>query len=243
MNIIFPQTLSIRYPYQKDIVHNTMIKRSAGRREYRGTYWSTPLWEITIPLHGITVEDMMTLTGFIARVKGALHSFYFRDAAPEIEGQQAVQGIYNPDIAIYDEAANIGNGVTTQFQLFRNWGWLHTEYPWFPPFPPTGYGVGGQQYDSAGSQVEGYGVPIWETPNIYFDGVLLHSESQEGSEYTIDQRGLVTFDPAPPANTVITVDFWFWYICRFKEDYARLKKSHPSYWDVEELTLVTLDQS
>lgn len=239
MNIIFPTEPKVQYPYSKTPIFSTMIKRSAGRREYRATYWpSSPLWEFSIPLNGISREDMMIIGGFLTKVRGALHSFFFRDAAPAIEGEQSVQGIYNTDYSIYDELANVGNGVQTQFQLFRNWNWWYLEYPKFPPFGPTGYGVGGLQGDSStGEDVElGFGVPIWETPYIYLDGVL------QDSGYAISQAGVVTFDAAPGLNVVITADFGFYYRCRFKEDYSKLSRIAPEVWKSDELVLVTVDE-
>ena len=245
MNIIFPSEPKVQYPYEKTPIFNTMVKRAASRREYRATYWSDhPTWEFTVPLNGITRDEMFTMAGFLAKVRGALHDFYFRDAAPTVTGEQSVQGIYNTDYSIWDELANIGNGVKTQFQLFRNWDWWYLEYPKFPPFSPTGYGMGGLQGDSSGGGTieQGYGVPIWDVPHIYIDGVLQENDSNSTCQYTISQTGLVTFTPAPALNSVLTTDYIFYYKCRLKEDYGKFKRVAPDAWALDEpLVLITVE--
>jgi hypothetical protein len=231
MNIIFPTTPRLRFNYEKNLVFNTMVKRSAGRQEYRATYWpSSPLWEITFPFKGLRHSDMMVLGGFLAVVRGALHSFYFRDVAPEISGLPLVQGIYNPALPVYDPQAFLGDGVTKDFQLFRNWNYWYLEYPAFPPFPPTGYGAGGQDYGG-----QGLGVPLWETPYIYLDGIL----QTEG--YSISQMGLVSFDAAPGYDALLTAEYGFYYKCRLKEDYGKFSNYQALRWSLEGLTLVTED--
>jgi hypothetical protein len=214
VNVIFPDSPAISFDYVKRPTFNTMIKRAAGRQEYRATYWpSSPLWEIQFPYKSLSAEDVMILGGFMALVRGALHDFYFKDRLHRVVGQEL----------------GTGDGAQTDFQLSRVWNWWYTEYPQFPPFA-AGYGEGGQDYGG-----EGAGVPIWETPYLYLDGVEVNAG------YAISQSGLVTFETPPAAGVAVTADFDFFYKCRFKEDYAALSLFAPKAWNIDAICLVTVE--
>jgi hypothetical protein len=214
MNVIFPDSPATSFDYVKRPTFNTMIKRAAGRQEYRATYWpSSPLWEIQFPYKALTSEEMMVLAGFLALVRGALHDFYFRDRKHRVAGLDL----------------GAGDGAETEFQLSRVWNWWYTEYPQFPPFA-AGYGEGGQDYGG-----EGAGVPVWETPYLYLDGLQVN----EG--YTISQSGLVTFTDPPGLGVAVSAGFDFYYKCRFKEDYADFSLFAPNYWNSRDLVLLTVD--
>jgi hypothetical protein len=180
--------------------------------EYRGSYYSAPIWEFEFPFTLMDNDDILIIGGFLNLLKGAFDTFYFRDPLNNVE----------------DFALGTGDGSTTQFQLYRNWNYWFTEYPYFPPFT-TGYGEGGSDYSGSG-----YGVPIWETPYIYLDGVLQYSD------YSISQRGLVTFTTAPADGVVITADFYFYYRCRFKEDYIGLENFNYNLWRTDSIVLVSV---
>ena len=202
MDIIFPPDLAVSFNYIKRSLWNTLTKRAATRKEYRASYWDGPLWEIEIKYDGLADEDMARLVGFQNLVQGALHNFYFQDRT-------------NPVVGL---ALGTGDGVTTQFQLYRDWNGWYREFPQFPPLA-AGYGEGGENYTA-----KGYGVPIWPTPYLYLDGV----EVDEG--YTIGATGLIAFATALVPGVVLTANFEFFYRVRFKEDPLGLEKYLPRYW-------------
>ena len=190
MNVIFPDYIQGASSYHKRPGFSTLIKTAATRKEYRGTYWpASPQWEIEFPYQYLSEADMAALAGFIALVRGSLSDFYFRDLKNEVVGQ-----VLTP----VDEEG-------CQYQLSRVWNYWYTEYPQFPPFV-TGYGEGGQDY-----QGQGFGVPIWETPYLFLDGI------EVDTGYDISPSGLVTFVTSQTGKAV-TANFGFYDKCRFKED-------------------------
>lgn len=194
----------------KRSIWSTVVKRSASGREQRAGYYSTPLWEFEIPFYALKDADLEVIAGFVNLLKGAWDTFYFKDPFQRVEGQ----------------AVGTGTGAAATFQLSRVWNYWYTENPYFPPFP-EGYGEDGSDYSGSG-----YGVPLWEPPLLYFNGVL------QTSGYAISQAGLLTY--LAPVGAAVTIDWDFYYLCRLKEDLQDYEYFMFRRWKVDKLVLTTV---
>ena len=93
------------------------------------------------------------------------------------------------DYAVTGQPIGLGDGQTTTFQLVRASG--------------------------------GYTEPVF-APNtvtaLYINTVALNPSTYAVASYGSANPGLVTFTTAPPAGAAITVDFSFYFPCRFEDD-------------------------
>jgi uncharacterized protein (TIGR02217 family) len=209
MNVIFPVSPNMSYSIVKRPNWSTLIKKSSSGKEQRASYYSTPIWEFEFPYGSIIGSDIDVLIGFVNLLRGAWDTFYFKDPLNRVIGQ----------------VIGTGTGSSATFQLSRIWNYWYTEYPSFPTH--LGYGDAGEDYSGTG-----YGVPTWETPFLYFDGVL------QTTGYTISQTGLVTY--TAPNGVAVTIDWDFYYICRFKEDIQNFEYWVFNVWKIDSLVLTTV---
>lgn len=105
-NEVFP---SIRYARDvtKKPEFTTLIQRAASKRELRASLTAYPLYTIDLSFPVLTQADVETLCGFFMARRGAFDSFLFSDPA---------------DNSVAAKQFAVGDGVTTQFQLTRNFG-------------------------------------------------------------------------------------------------------------------------
>ena len=85
----------------------------------------------------------------------------------------------------------------------------------------------------------GYAEPI-AAPNlitaVYFDGI-----TQNPSGYNIDPgTGLLTFTTPPGTGLVITVDFSYWFRCRFVDDSYGFENFMYRLWQLKKLTFISV---
>ena len=101
-----------------------------------------------------------------------------------------------------------GDGTTTEFPVYVPWG--------FGPFSPSFYyPVGG----------------ISSIDAVYFDGVALPVDN-----YSLDDtRTQLTFLSAPPAGTIISADFHFYFRCRFLDDHLDFVQWAQNLWECAEV--------
>lgn len=104
----------------------------------------------------------------------------------------------------------VGNGNASQisFPLYYSWG--------NGPFSPNmNIPVGGVQSIDA----------------VYFSGVL-----QSPTLYYLDSTNtILLFHSAPPNGSVITVDFHFYFRCRFLDDHMDYSQWARNLWEVKEV--------
>jgi hypothetical protein len=101
-----------------------------------------------------------------------------------------------------------GNGVQTVFQTYVPWG----SGPFTPPF----------YFPCGGINLIG---------DVYFNGV-----AQSASLYTIDETNTQLVFTTPPGNgVVITMDFSFYYRCRFVDDDLSTSEWAQNLWDTKEV--------
>lgn len=85
----------------------------------------------------------------------------------------------------------------------------------------------------------GFAEPIL-APNvvnaIYFDGIV-----QNPSSYSIvPDSGLVTFAAPPATGLVLTVDFSYWFRCRFVDDSYDFENFMHRLWQLKKLTFISV---
>lgn len=106
------------------------------------------------------------------------------------------------------QAVGTGDGATTTFPLYYTWG--------NGPFTPSlTIPVGGIQTINA----------------VYFNGTV-----QSAAGYSLDStKTKVVFTVAPTTGVVITIDFQFFFRCRFLDDTLDLLQFSINRWDVKEV--------
>jgi uncharacterized protein (TIGR02217 family) len=107
--LIFPSD-KFAFETTKTMKNDITVHRSGSGRRKSMTCRAYPVYEISLSLVGVTQEEMETLAGFFAAVKGA--PFLLRDFE---------------DYAQYGVTLGAGDGVRTAFQLVRSWGGLFYE--------------------------------------------------------------------------------------------------------------------
>jgi uncharacterized protein (TIGR02217 family) len=89
---------------------STQIQRSASGRELRASYYSVPLWKISLSyevLRSDALDELQTMVGFFNARKGSFDSFLYQD--PE-------------DNTVVNQAFGIAAVGQTQYQLVRAYG-------------------------------------------------------------------------------------------------------------------------
>lgn len=112
------------------------------------------------------------------------------------------------------QAIATGNGTTTAFTIVRSWG---------------SAGVGSTFTEPVG------GVQPTPAAKVYLNGVL------QSSGYTITNN-VLTFTVAPGNGVAITMDFSFYYLCRFLEDVQDFEQFYYHLWQLKTLKFRSVKQ-
>ena len=107
---VFPFMPGLKWGSVKTPMWSTKIQRAASGRELRASYYSAPLYKISLSyevLRSSALAELQTMVGFFNVRRGSFDSFRYFD--PE-------------DNAVIGQAFGTGNGVRTQFQLVRSYG-------------------------------------------------------------------------------------------------------------------------
>lgn len=116
----------------------------------------------------------------------------------------------------------VGDGVTTDYVITRTFG---------QSFSPGVYPYG------SGAEPVGM-VDLSHTVNVYLAGVL-----QSGTSYdivtTTPGNQILHFHSAPPNTDIITMDFQFYYYCRFAENILSFERFTQYHWQIMKVTIQT----
>lgn len=196
MDAIFPSYISIWYKASKRPLWNPQIRKSVSGVRRSLLFYSSPIWEISLPIGHLYPADMEILAGFFNRLSGPHETFYF----------------FDPMNVQTEVVIGTGDGSETEFQLYRAWGYddLYTEYPQYPEtyVDSSGYGVDGY----ITPDITGFGVPVPPLPEVYIDGVL------QTDGYSLTSAGKLVFDTAPGIGEEVTATFYFCYKVAFAEN-------------------------
>src|SRR5215813_440365 len=117
------------------------------------------------------------------------------------------------DCQVLRQPIGVGNASTTAFQLQRSMG--------------TALPGGGFLEPIIAPDVVGA---------IYCNGI-----TQDPSTYSVDPNtGLVTFRLAPAVGLIITVDFTYYFRCRFVDDKYDFENFMHRLWQLKKLTLISV---
>lgn len=191
MDAMFPPNISIWYKATKVPKWNPFVKKSVSGKRRSLLFYSSPIWEFSLPIGHMYPWEMELVAGFFNLLSGPHDTFYFLD--PMNKQENLVIGT--------------GDGVETEFQLFRPWGYeeLYVEYPVYPA-SYLGYGLDG----FITPDVKGFGIPVSPMPELYVDGVE--------TAYTLAANGIITFAAAPAVGQEVTATFYFCYQVAFTDD-------------------------
>ena len=114
-NNIFPQLIGESYPILKEPVFNTIVQESVNGNEIRLAQFTFPRKRWTIPYNYLSdwngqtaaQQDIATLMGFQIQHYGKWDSFLYFDST---------------DNVVQSSIIGTGNGVLTQYQLYRGYG-------------------------------------------------------------------------------------------------------------------------
>lgn len=191
----------------------TLIGRVDSGRETRNPRWNTPLRRYTLRT-ARTLADMQTLRQFYIVMRGPQRSFRLKDFQEYTSSGYSGENATPDAITATDQNIGTGDGVTTAFQLRK-------------------------QYTVASETINRDIVkPVDGTVVIALDGV-----AQEGSPtpFTVDHTtGIVTFATPPGLGVDITAGFEFDVHVRFESDL--LSASFVTTYELEagDVTLVEL---
>jgi uncharacterized protein (TIGR02217 family) len=110
-NAIFPAMAGLAWDNTRTPLFNTLVHRAASGREMRMALQAYPLWRFVLKFEvlrsAVAFAELQTLGGFFLARQGQFDSFLYSDPT---------------DNTITDQSIGVGDGVTTQFQLVRQWG-------------------------------------------------------------------------------------------------------------------------
>lgn len=117
------------------------------------------------------------------------------------------------DYEVAGQSLGTGDSSTTAFQLQRAMGMT---------LPGGGF-------------TEPIGAPNVVSA-LYFNGI-----TQNPAGYSVDfDTGIVTFDTPPPTGLAITVDFSYWFRCRFVDDSYDFENFMYRLWQLKKLTFISV---
>lgn len=62
------------------------------------------------------------------------------------------------------------------------------------------------------------------------------------ADYTYTAPNVVAFDTAPPDGAIVSADFQYYFVCRFKDDQAEFNKFMNQLWELQELNFRSIIQ-
>lgn len=196
-NAVFPALPGLTFDITKEPRWNTRVQTTPSGKELRAAYQSEPIWTWTLKYEVLRQAaaylELQELVGFFNARRGRYDSFLFDD--PDDDG-------------VTDQNFGAGDGLTTAFQLVRD------------------YGAGGftgreNVYDLNGA------------PTIKDNGVTKATPA----DYTISATGLVTFVVAPVAGHALTWTGNYYWRVRFGDDTATFQKFLYQLWSLQQLKL------
>jgi hypothetical protein len=207
---VFPD-LPYGFPLNKAPSYQGIVQTAGSGREVRRPQRQSAQWEYELTFEGLRDQtlnslpygplagytEFQRLSGAFVALAGRYGLFFFDDPS---------------DNSRLNQSIGVGNGVVTQFTIYRTFG-----ASGFAASEP----VGG---------INTGGIPF----AIYFNGVPQFSGwgLADGSDGT---GASVTFAIPPGAGVNITADFSFYYLCFFTEDQHDYDEFYKNYYALKSL--------
>lgn len=218
-NLIFPNLVGLSWEgRQRSPEFKTLLQTSVSGLDAAIQLWAYPryTWQLSFDvLRSDNVHlEWQALLGFFLQVGGCAGTWLFEDWE---------------DNWVSGQPVGTGDGSTKSFQLYRTLGGS-TE-------PVLAINLINQVYFN--------GVAPGVDENIATVGGL--DITIGGEEVTIGPAapwttngGILTFATAPPAGTVITSDFLYYWKCRFSEDTFDADALYYHFWQLKKITFKSI---
>jgi uncharacterized protein (TIGR02217 family) len=144
---IFPEIPTLAWSVLKAPSFSTRIQKSVSGRELRLADQSSPIWEWTLTYEvlrdkwdgrggaglGTGYDELRLLAGFFLARRGSFEPFLYKDPT---------------DTFIIDQYIGTGDGATTQYQIYRNFGGFYEAItaPYYVVVKDDGLTVPPEQY-------------------------------------------------------------------------------------------------
>jgi uncharacterized protein (TIGR02217 family) len=198
---VFPSLPGASYPSPRSPVFDTTVQQAISGKETRIALQSTPRWKwdlsFSILRSGGGFSEFQQVVGFFNQRRGMFDTFLYEDS---------------DDNAVVGQQIGIGDGVTTSFQLVRQFGGF------VEPMLAPNTGATINIYLNAIKQTSGYSVSGWGTSN----------------------PGVLTFTSAPGSGVVITADFNYYWPVRFATDSADFNLFLKEFWELKKLSIISV---
>ena len=203
---IYPTTNpNFSYSVHKRPTFATIVQTAVSGREVSSAQQAYPLWEFELTYEGLREQTQ----------NQQIDSYM----APHVE-LEAIAGLFLivngqygrfyfddwTDDSRKGQQIGTGDGTTTLFRVVRTFGFGQAAFT-----EPVG------------------GVNISQPLAVYLNGVVVPS-----ANYSITSDNLnVQFNTAPASGAVITMDFFFYYFCRFIEDVQDYEQFMHNLWTIK----------
>lgn len=109
--IVFPDLAGLKYDRKKTPTFKTQIKEAVNGYEARTSLMAFPIWKFELDFEFLRenapMDELRTLAGFFLQARGAFSTWLFSDPS---------------DNSVDNQVFGVGNGVSKDFQLIRNFG-------------------------------------------------------------------------------------------------------------------------
>ena len=174
---ILPSLVGLGFDVVRTPQWDTIVQESLSGKETRIARQTYPRWkwELTYNvLRSGSYGELQQLAGFFNARQGKFDSFLYQDV---------------DDNSVTGQQISTGDGVTTSFQLIRNFGGFLE-----PILAPN------------------------LVSHVYLNGVVQSSSSYSVASWGNSNAGIITFNSAPASGIVITADFSYYFPVRMSED-------------------------
>lgn len=200
-----PRTLT-KFQFRAMPKWSTTITAVSSGSERRTQNWYDPLHHYVAPAAINCLEVMEDVHNMWMALRGPLYTFPFRDPV-DFASVPIARANTEPTLSRVDQDLGIGDGSTTEFQLYKSYQFGSQEYLRTIRRPVVASVLIGMNGDAPGDVAPINGGPY--TASVSRDG------------------GIVTFDPAPNSGLILTAGFYFDVECRFEADdsYEKIVKA------------------
>jgi len=226
-NAIFPTLPGLAFDVGKSPMFSTDIKTSVSGRELRRSNWVHPIYQISLTFEFLrddsVFDELKTLLGFYMQRQGSFDSFLFHD--PD-------------DYWVFNQQFGTGDGVTTQFQMVREYGGFselvsNVNAPTVSIGPlmwsPDGL-LSMWRADSSSSNL------VWgpDSSLVWGGDASIYGPA----DYTVSASGVVTFTSPPAAGEPLLWNGEYYYRCRFADDQLDFNKFMQQLWTLKTCSLI-----